>query len=324
MMTYEAQAPANLALIKYMGKNDVSKNLPSNSSLSLTLDRFLTRVRLTEKPDGSGDQWGKLEWGESLPLDGASVDRFMNHFARLKEYWGIRQNFLVESANNFPSDCGLASSASAFAALTKAAGEAFQQMSPRGDFVKEKTLPTLSRLGSGSSCRSFGGPLVLWQEDSVQVLESPWKLKHLVVIVNSHKKTVSSSQAHRRVSTSLLFEGRASRAEQRLAELLRAFQEKNWPQAFELVWSDFMDMHALFETSRPSFGYRSSESFRVLEVLRSHWDRFGQGPWATMDAGANVHLIWCEELSEQMPNLIRELKAYRLLGDVAIEAGGRA
>jgi len=52
-------------------------------------------------------------------------------------------------------------------------------------------------------------------------------------------------------------------------------------------------MHALFETSRPSFGYMTSGSLEVLRgVKQLTWEKSGDGPLVTMDAGPNVHLLY--------------------------------
>ena len=45
-MHWLAQAPSNIALIKYMGKKDENSNLPDNSSLSYTLNNLLSTVKL--------------------------------------------------------------------------------------------------------------------------------------------------------------------------------------------------------------------------------------------------------------------------------------
>ena len=317
MIVHEAHAPANLALIKYMGKVDAAHNLPTNRSLSLTLENLTSRVRLTELPAGSADEWAPLEGGEKLHMDAAGIARFMDHFRFLKNEWKISRPFRVESANGFPSDCGLASSASAFAALTRAAVETFQKMSPRSSFAPSE-MPRLSRLGSGSSCRSFGGPFVLWSGESVETLASPWPdLFHQVIVVSSQRKSVSSSVAHRRVLTSLLFQGRPERAEIRLQNLLKTFDQKNWTEAFEICWAEFMDMHALFETSYPSFGYTTSDTLRVLEIIRNWWAKKSDGPWVTMDAGSNVHLIYRGEQKPMAHELRQQLAPFRILGEIS-------
>ena len=48
-----AQCPANLALVKYMGKCDLGKNLARNDSLSLTLDHLYSTVILQPQNNAS-------------------------------------------------------------------------------------------------------------------------------------------------------------------------------------------------------------------------------------------------------------------------------
>lgn len=286
---WKNSAPSNIALIKYMGKIEGQKNQATNKSLSYALEHLRTFVEITLDNKLQEDQWQPLigHGLYSLELSEKGRKRFLDHFLFLKDKWGIKNNYLIKSANNFPSDCGLASSASSFAALTKTAADCF------GVLVSELELAKLSRLGSGSSCRSLFGPWVSWHQDEIQNIELNHfqKLYHIAVIVEAHKKEVSSSEAHTRVVTSSLFEGRIMRAEKRLHDLLAALQSKDWKKSYELCWSEFWDMHALFETSTPHFGYMTEGSLKALRLTEKIWSEYQDGPIVTMDAGANVHLL---------------------------------
>lgn len=305
-MTVEASAPSNIALIKYMGKVEGQGNRPTNSSLSWTLSHLNTFVRLTPLSSGV-DEWKALEGDALLPLELSlkSKERFLRHFAFLKEQLQLPGAYLIESANNFPSDCGLASSASSFAALSMAAHKMSVKMgSPERDIQE---IADYSRQGSGSSIRSFFGPWSLWHSEGARPLDFAGEpLFHQVVIVEAQKKKVSSSEAHRRVANSELFKGRTERAEKRLSQLLEAFRQmsdapadkSSWVDAFEICWAEFWDMHALFETSSPPFGYMEPGSLEALQKLRQIWSENGDGPLVTMDAGANIHLLYRADQKE--------------------------
>jgi diphosphomevalonate decarboxylase len=306
MIKYEASAPSNIALIKYMGKTDASSQRPTNSSLSYTLNQLKSFVRVTHDPSLTQDTWAPLA-GDFSPFEMSEHgrNRFIKHFQNIKKKWGITDFFLIESANNFPSDCGLASSASSFAALTKAASGAFNLIHEKPD-ITEIELSDWSRQGSGSSCRSFFGPFSLWYPDGVRPLEfqmGPWV--HQVVVVDDHIKEVSSSEAHKRVISSPLFGDRPVRAERRLAELISALKQNDWGQICQICWSEFWDMHALFETSSPRFGYMNAGTMEVLDASKAIWKAQNDGPLVTMDAGANVHFLWREDQSA----LAKELEA---------------
>lgn len=308
-------APSNIAMIKYMGKIEGSGNKPANASISYSLEHLRTFVRITERPQFNEDQWQILNgpvdgWNlEPMELSEKGRTKFLNHFARLKALAGVQTSFLIESANNFPSDCGLASSASSFAALTKVGAEIL------GLDLNEKELSALSRQGSGSSCRSLYTPWSLWRDEGAEKLETPYPhLLHQVVIVESEKKEVSSSEAHVRVTTSELFQGRVFRAEKRLLQSLEFMLTRNWKACFELFWAEFWDMHALFQTSQPPFGYMTNASVDVLHLVESYWKKHQDGPWVTMDAGANVHLLYRPDQKAIFDEISREIsQKYRIL-----------
>lgn len=301
MQSVTASAPSNIALIKYMGKTQTQGNLPTNASLSYTLDHLRTFVRLSVQSGSEPDCWGPLQGAgyEALRLSEKGQTRFLNHLKFLKTQWGIQENFLVESANNFPADCGLASSASSFAALTLAATQIFQKIKPQSWGEDLTKISSLSREGSGSSCRSLFSPWAVWETDSARPLALPYKkLLHQVVIVEAAKKEISSSEAHKLVAQSSLFPGRVERVEKRLLELRQALELQNWKASFEIVWAEFWDMHALFATSTPPFLYMTAGSMKVLEGALQLWKTEEDGPLVTMDAGANVHFLWREDQKE--------------------------
>jgi diphosphomevalonate decarboxylase len=282
----EASAPSNIALIKYMGKT--RGNVPTNASLSYTLPHLRSFVTLEENP--RGDEWRPLKGLPALSLSETGKTKFLNHFQRLKSHWGLLGTYTISSANNFPADCGLASSASSFAALTLATWELAKRKGLASDESRE-SLSRLSRLGSGSSCRSLFEPWALWKFEGAEALDLSVRLEHAVIIAGSEKKQVSSSEAHQRVNTSLLFAGRPARAEERLTALVASLKSGTWRESFEICWAEFWDMHALFATSRPSFEYMNGKTLEVLNHLRAIWTATNDGPLVTMDAGANVHIL---------------------------------
>lgn len=302
-MQWFAQAPSNIALIKYMGKKDDNSNLPANPSLSYTLPNLLSNVTL-DSHSGRQDFWEPLHLPGAMPfeLSQASQQRFLKHLTFLKNHFDYQGSFLVRSSNNFPHGSGLASSASSFAALTKCAIRAICEL-------KNIPLPpiaqaaNLSRQGSGSSCRSFFAPWALWQDDSVQAIDLPYQqLLHQVVVISREEKQISSSEAHRLVKTSKHYATRTQRAVENLKVLLNALQAKNWADAYQICWREFHDMHQLFATCEKPFTYMTANSKSLLKSLQILWEKEGDGPIVTMDAGPNIHLLYRpdqEELSQR-------------------------
>lgn len=336
-----AEAPSNIALIKYMGKRETLGNISTNSSLSFTLDHLRTRVRVRWESAAPGE----ISW-RPLIADGMSAPklsengraRYIAHASRCLKALGDGKSLLerpeellktnslaIESANGFPADCGLASSASSFAALTLAIAELGGVDTK--SLASRMKLAELSRQGSGSSCRSLFSPWSIWKSEGAgpcESLPSAKHLRHLAIIVDSEKKAVSSSEAHSRVTSSLLFRGRIERAEERLQRLIdqlrRAAQSEGsdgvhaWNRAARIVWAESWDMHALFETSEPPFGYLVPGSVSTLNALRKLTIemkiKFGEEkirePLVTMDAGPNVHvLLWNDDWTDGFVSALR-------------------
>jgi diphosphomevalonate decarboxylase len=284
----EAKGFANIALIKYMGKRDRGENIACNPSLSYTLPHLSTTVDVSAALTGP-DRWEFLPHAGStrLLLSREGEQRFLGHVRKLCGLWGYRHSVLVRSANNFPADAGIASSASSFCAATKALAAFLRRHETTAQ------LAQLSRTGSGSSCRSFFGPWCAWDGDSIHALDFPvGSLLHMVVIVDGGRKGVSSSDAHLRVTKSPHFCGREDRARVRMSGLLQALESSDWQAAYEICSEEFEDMHELFHTSDPPFRYRTTDSERIIRDCADIWATHRDGPIVTMDAGPNVHLLF--------------------------------
>lgn len=314
------RAPSNIALVKYMGKraDAEARNLPENASISMTLSRLCTFVELRPY-EANGGRKG-LRWiaeapagvaGEPPKLDEKGVEKFLAHARWLvnglvngltngSTHETSEPDLEIRTSNTFPHAAGIASSASSFAALTLAMKlylskdrEAFRRRY-REDAKFRAELATLSREGSGSSCRSFDGPFVEWEGKVVRALSSSLpSLSDLIVVVSANEKKVGSSEAHRRVKSSPEWAGRIERANHRVSEIRRAIAAGDFIEMRSIAEADSEDMHRLFETSEPPFSYVTPESRSVWEFAGSLRTESGSPITVarTMDAGPNVHLL---------------------------------
>lgn len=287
---WKASAPSNIALIKYMGKETGGgANQAVNPSLSMTISAFRTSVEIERLGETGEDRWALLPG--SSPLREESAKRFLAFFTRIKQEQEVKGSFLVRSGNNFPSDAGLASSASSFAALTMAACQAFAELK-KVPLLPPDQQAMISRTGSGSSCRSFFGPWCAWEGAKIGTVPSKLPpLLDLVAVIDTGYKKVSSSEAHKRVQTSPLFEGRAGRARARQEAIKLAMAGGDYRKTAEISWAELWDMHSLFHTADVPFFYLSPLSMAVLRWSEERWEKKGHGPIATVDAGPNVHLL---------------------------------
>jgi diphosphomevalonate decarboxylase len=86
---------------------------------------------------------------DGAPAERAAADRVVRHLDRIRALSGRSVPARVVSRNDFPAGTGMASSASAYAALTLAACAA------SGLALSERDLSRIARAGSGSAARSI-------------------------------------------------------------------------------------------------------------------------------------------------------------------------
>lgn len=313
-----ATVPSNIALIKYWGKRNGSRNWPANDSLSMTLTeaRTITDVWVRDQP------FDAIVWEGAPALRSddprAASDKAMQHLRRLRDLLGFDRSLHVETRNTFPSDCGIASSASGLAALTVGAIAAWTgssepaQLAEHG-FDKER-LAALARLGSGSACRSLHGGYVHWQAgvtpeaQSLSVVASPehFPLANVIVILSKSAKAISSTAAHRDAWTSPLFPVRLAGVDRRLAGVKRALEQKDLETLGDLIETEALEMHAVMMSSKPSACYFTEGTSQLLAWVRRERQKGQLEAWFTVDAGPNVHLITRPEYASQVARQVRE------------------
>ena len=286
MPTATATAHPNIALVKYWGKRELSLNLPAVSSLSLTLDGFYTRTRVT---------WGAET--DAVRLDGVDADartrdRVLRFLDRLS---ADRPPCHVHSTNNFPAAAGLASSSSAFAALALAATRA------AGHTHSPAALSALARQGSGSACRSLWGGFVVWHRgertdgmDShgIQIARADhWDVSMVVAVVSTARKAVGSTEGMMRSErTSALYPTWVAQAEADVAEGRAAVLDRDLERLGRVMESSTFKMHASMMTADPPLLYWLPGSVACLQTVFA-LRRSGVSAWATMDAGPQVKVL---------------------------------
>ena len=312
-MDFKQSMPANIALIKYIGKEEGNK--PLHGTLSLTLPEFVTNVHLTYVPSLTKDIWKMHPSAPKLAYK--SIERYLQHLKRVKDSLGFTGCFEVYAYNNFPMGTGLASSASSFAALTQCALTAIYQIEKihEKQQMSQEDVAQLSREGSGSSARSFFGPWVTADGESIQeksfgVMDN---LEHIVLLLSTEQKHIASSQAHQLVRTSPVFTERQKNVKERYSALLQALEDGEWQDIHRHAWDDFIEMHRMFHTAKPRFSYCNQRVTKTLEQLKSWWEWHDDGPIVTMDAGPNIHLLFREDQQSMKKHLLKQLGSVRVL-----------
>ncbi|KAI1616607.1 diphosphomevalonate decarboxylase [Exophiala viscosa] len=319
-------APVNIAVIKYWGKRDTALNLPTNSSLSLTLSQKSLRAHTTASCSES------FTSPDSLILNGEKEDiqsskrtqACLKNLRSLREKLEAKDGSLPKlskltlrlvSANNFPTAAGLASSAAGFAALVRAIADLYElPQSP-------EELSIIARQGSGSACRSLMGGFVAWRagtkEDGSDSLAeevapvSHWpEMRALVLVVSAEKKGVSSTAGMQTtVETSTLARARFSEiVPRRMKEIEKAIHEKDFETFARITMQDSNSFHAICLDSWPPIHYMNDVSRAAMNAVETANRKAGKLICAyTFDAGPNAVIYYLEEHTHQAAGVFKSI-----------------
>ena len=308
---FTAIAHPNIAFIKYWGNRDDALRLPLNGSISMNLSGLESRTTVQFDEALEHDTFelnGEFQSSASLQR----VSQFLDYVRRLV---GSTSYARVSSTNNFPTGAGIASSASAFAALALAASKA------AGLDLDQTDLSRLARLGSGSACRSVPDGFVEWlpgEDDasSYAISIAPkdhWGLVDAVAVVSQEHKPIGSTSGHKLAHTSPLNAQRVLDAPERLKNCRDALLERDFAGFADVVELDSNYMHAVMRTSNPPLVYWEPAT-EVLLWQVWQWRKQGHAVCATVDAGPNVHVLalkneleWLREALVELPGVKKVL-----------------
>jgi diphosphomevalonate decarboxylase len=319
MNTATALSHPNIAFIKYWGNRDHALHLPANGSLSMNLDGLTTRTTVTFQPSAAADTLVI----NGRPADRTALDRVSRILDIIRQMAGTGERAAVVSENNFPAGTGVASSASAFAALALAGSAA------AGLELGEPELSRLARRGSGSASRSVPGGFVEWppgsgDRDSFARSIAPaghWHLVDCVAIVSTSPKDTSSLDGHALAPSSPLQEARVADTPRRLDICRRAILARDFDALAAIVEIDSDMMHAVMLSSTPALHYWTPTSEAVMSAVR-RWRRMGTPVCYTVDAGPNVHVLTLGDEAQAVEKRLRQIPG--VIDVRAARAGGAA
>jgi diphosphomevalonate decarboxylase len=290
-MATVAQAQPNIALIKYWGKRDHSLNLPAVSSLSITLQSLWTRMSLEFHDNGGPDALRVND--KEAPAMLARVSRCLDRVAGPD-----RRSATVVSHGNFPIGAGLASSASAFAALVVAADK--ESGGTRGCLE----LARLAGASSGSAARSLYGGFVELTTGNKQIdvrtvcESSEWPLEVVVAITAEGPKQVSSGDAMiRSEGTSPFYSSWLERQNDDLEVATEALRDRDFAKLAAVAEHNCLKMHSVMWTSRPPIVYWNNATLSCMETIRA-LQLEGYPVFFTIDAGPQIKAVCLPEAAD--------------------------
>ncbi len=319
------QSPSNIALVKYWGKK--GSQIPANASLSITLSEAytLTRIKASRASSGQGPVVNFRFEGDLNEAFGARIESFIKS---VMPYFTFPRDivFDIESGNNFPHSAGIASSASAMSALALCLCSIENRLADKPEisdaFLQKASF--ISRIGSGSACRSVFGGMSVWGKhasidgsDDEFAVPLPFELHPLfagirdtILIVDPGQKKVSSSVGHNLMKGHAYAAARFSQATANLTALLLALKQGDWETFAMITENEALSLHAMMMTSRPGYLLMHPNSLKIIAKVTEFRKQTGSAVCYTLDAGPNVHILYPESDSDKIKPLIEELKEY--------------
>lgn len=307
-------APVNIAVIKYWGKRDATLNLPTNSSISVTLSQDDLRAWTTAacSADFTTDRMWLNGEEREVPADRrllACLAELRAMRRRVEQESSSAEGKVVEmssmglhiaSENNFPTAAGLASSAAGFAALVRAVADLYALPATPTE------LSRIARQGSGSACRSLFGGYVAWEmgervdgsdSEAVQVAPvSHWPEMRACILVASaqRKDTSSTSGMQHTTKTSTLFPARVGEVVPgRMAAMRRAIADRDFTAFAHLTMRDSNQFHAVCLDTYPPIFYMTDVSRAAVRLVEHINAAAGRVVCAyTYDAGPNTVIYY--------------------------------
>lgn len=308
--TVSESCPSNIALIKYWGKYD--QQIPANPSISYTLNHCKTNTSMEFLAEEPFSVQTFLAGNEEVKF----AEKIEKYFKNIEQYlpWILKGKYIIRTENTFPHSSGIASSASGFGAIAKCLMKLDGSFS--GEHSEEESLRKasfLARLGSGSACRSLYDGLVVWGvSDEVDGSSDLFAVKYpdadihpvfkdfndWVLLIHEGQKSVSSTVGHGLMNTNPYAERRFQEARENFVPMKEILKSGDMERFIKLVEHEALTLHAMMMISDPAFILMKTGT---LEVINRIWDfrrETGLSLFFTLDAGANVHLLFPNDGSE--------------------------
>ncbi|MEM6967002.1 MAG: diphosphomevalonate decarboxylase [Bacteroidota bacterium] len=320
------RSPSNLALVKYWGK--YGRQLPRNPSISFTLNNAFTETILEYRPKENTTDGIALDFffeKKANELFKNKVEKFLESIRDIFPFLNQLQ-ITIHSYNSFPHSTGIASSASAMSALAACVCDLerslFGTLTNENEFLQKVSF--VARLGSGSASRSVYPHLAIWgasnaAEGASNLFAIPWgervhpvfrTFRDTILIADRKEKSVSSRAGHGLMENNIFADNRYAQANQRFEKLLIALREGDLNAFGQITENEALTLHALMMTSEPSYILMRPNTLTMIEKIRSYRASTQQPLYFSLDAGPNIHLLYPDEIKEDVGAFIKaELEA---------------
>jgi len=318
-------APSNIALVKYWGKKQ--NQIPANPSLSFTLSNCKTITSIAYQPVTNTGEFQFDFYFDNKPKEDFKP-KIVKFLERIEIYCPYLKNyhFSIYSTNTFPHSSGIASSASGMSALALNIMSLEKALHPEmsASYFYQKAS-FLARLGSGSACRSIKGEIVVWGEHQDFTESSdefgiafPYQVHQIfknyqdtILLVDKGEKQVSSTVGHDLMHNHPFAQQRFEQAHTNLSKLKTILETGNVTEFIALVESEALTLHAMMMTSMPYFILMKPNTLQIINKIWDFRKETAIPVCFTLDAGANVHVLYPEQNKSEVLDFIeKQLACY--------------
>lgn len=328
-----ATCHSNIALIKYWGKRHLQ--LPHNVSLSFTLSHCYTNTKAIIQPKTSStDDKVNLQFFFENERNEAFERKVYAYIERIRPYIpsvGL-YDWTFYSTNSFPHSSGIASSASGMGALAMIYTSFFNLEEYNIPHSSAHYSSYLARIGSGSACRSTTAGWSVWGQSThtptsvdEYAIVYPYDIHpnmrdicDSILIVEQGNKAVSSSAGHALLDNHPMASIRYTEADKNFGRIIGALDTGDWDVWGEVVEAEAMMLHALMMTSTPYYILMKPNTLHIIQSLWQWRAETKLPAYFTLDAGANVHLLYPKSIEEAVHGFINEICLQWCEGDKVI------
>lgn len=298
-----ASAPSNIALIKYWGKTQ--EKLPINPTISMTLGDLRSETRVSISKDVANHFFFN---GIEFEIN----EKMQNFLQEIFNFFKFNNKILIETQNNFPSDCGIASSASGYAALSAALITLFEKNLESKEYLSEK-IKFFASKGSGSAARSsiLDNIKFLKLENGkiskIHHHESLENLYDFVICIDKSKKMIPSSIGHMHANKSIFQNIRQAYINEKICDLQNAISCGDFEKIQSISEQDTILMHSIVADSLTTNYLSTASSYIISELIQNRNKRMIL--W-TADAGPNIHIIFNNKEMQFITSFLKYIKDF--------------
>lgn len=275
-------------IVKYHGMRDEKLRLPYHDSISVCTAPSKTTTTAQFSLDIDENQY-QID-GETVTGSGAArLDRIVEEVQSRSSKLDKDYNVRLESQNTFPSNVGLGSSSSGFAAAAMAlVGAADLELS-------KPEISAIARRGSSSAARAVtGGFSHLYaglndQDCRSERIETTIEdeLRIVVGLVPAYKET---DDAHAEAADSHMFDARRAHIGDQIVECRDALRSGDFDRVFKLAEHDSLSLAATTMTGPAGWVYWQPETLEIFEVVKSLREEQNIPVYFSTDTGATVYV----------------------------------